>query len=461
MSGLNTEHVLGSFAVSPGNMGTMIVHFKSKDPYSLNKDLKVSLFRDDKWPSYQKAPSCTDKVPFAIQSQSVRSEHVQGHYEAEVAMQLDNKSPKFNDGKTHYFYFVITDCSLEFYMHDAQIPQMSYTVKTWDAGSQLSADEKHLKSMHTLTLMISGILAVGLAFTIFMQLHERHSVHAAMFLVMAAAGCDSLSSLLELVHLNLYSSNGVGSYVLDAISAYLEAICDSLVALILLSIAAGWTLPSDIVRVQQNATPVQKMLGGLQTPFDALRSFTPTAILAVSVLVAHLVLAQLGRIYNDDFDSYHDLEHLPGKLLMLWRVLLGFGLVACCIQTRSRCPASLQDFYLHLAIVGTVWFMSLPFLTWIVNTAVPYHQRHRTVGIWGATLQTSGIVLLTWLVTSHSTSYHKYSHMTVGSNKEESLTDSLASANNSSSMGGTASSSSSSSSKKSSWMLGSSKVRLD
>jgi Rhodopsin-like GPCR transmembrane domain len=440
LSGLNTETILGSFAVSANKMGYMTVVFKSKEPYSLNKDLKVSLFRDDKWPSYRKAPSCTDKIPFSVGSEPVMTKKVQGHYEAEVAMQLDNLAFK----ETHYFYFVITDCSLEFYMHDDQIPQMSYTLKTWNDGSHVSADEMHLKTMHTVTFMISGILAVGMAMTIFMQLHQRSQVHAAMFLVMAAAASDSMSSLFELIHLSIYAKNGVGSYALDAISAYLEAICDSVVALILLSIGAGWTLPSDVIAVQQNASPIQKMLGGLQSPFTALRSFSPTSILAISVLVSHIVLAQLGRIYSDDFDSYHDLEHLPGKLLMLWRIILGFGLVACCISTRMRCPASLQAFYFQLAVVGTIWFISLPLLTWIVNTAVPYHLRHRTVGVWGAVLQTSGIVLLSWLVTAHSTSYHKLSHMSA---KEDSLTDSLAGS------GGT--------SNGSTWMFGSSKVRLD
>jgi hypothetical protein len=230
---------------------------------------------------------------------------------------------------------------------------------------------------------------------------------------------------------------------LDAISAHLEAVCDSLVALLLLSVAAGWTLPSDVIAVQQNATPLQKVLGGLQSPFSALKSFSPTAILAISILVSHVVLAQWGRMYNDDFDSYHDLEHLPGKLLMLWRILLGLGMLACCFSTRLRCPASLQVFYLQLSVVGTLWFQSLPVLTWIVNTMLPYHMRHRTVGVWGAVLQTSGIVLLSWLVTSHSTAYHRFSHISA---TQDNLTDSLAA-------GG--------SDEGRTWMFGKAKVRLD
>ena len=127
LSGVNTEYVLGSFAVSPRKMGTLKVEFKSKDPYDQNKEVFVRLFRDDKWSEYQKAPSCTEKIPLSLRNEQVTTRRVKGHYEAEIAMELNNHK----DDRAHYYYFVITDCSLEFYMHDDSIPKMTYTVTTW------------------------------------------------------------------------------------------------------------------------------------------------------------------------------------------------------------------------------------------------------------------------------------------------------------------------------------------
>ncbi len=127
LSGLNTEYVLGSFAVSPRKMGTLKVEFKSKEPYDQNKDLYVRLIRDDKWSEFQKAPSCTEKVPFSLRNEQVTTKLVRGRYEAEVAMELNNHK----DDSPHYYYFVITDCSLEFYMHDDSIPKMTYKLTTW------------------------------------------------------------------------------------------------------------------------------------------------------------------------------------------------------------------------------------------------------------------------------------------------------------------------------------------
>eukprot|EP00536_Pseudo-nitzschia_multiseries_P013616 jgi/Psemu1/212245/e_gw1.594.20.1 len=441
LSGLDTEYVLGSFAVSPRKMGTLKVEFKSKEPYDENKELFVRLFRDDRWSDYKKAPSCTEKAPYSLRNEHIDLRRVKGHYEGEVAMELNNHK---EDG-AHYYYFVIMDCSLEFYMHDESIPKMSYTVTTWNDGSHVSADEIHLENLHTVTSLVSGILAITLCVVIVIQLYEKSTVHAAIFLVMAAAASDSFSSMFELIHLSLYAHNGIGSYSMDALSAHLEAVCDSLVAVLLLSIAAGWTLPSDVVAVQQNATPMQKLLDGFKSPFEALSALHPTAFLGIAIFLSHIVLAQWGRMYNDDFDSYHDLEHLPGKFLMLNRIILGLCMMACCLSTRMRCLPSLRSFYMQLTVIGTLWFLSLPILTWIVNTFIPFHMRHRVVGVWGAVLQTSGIVLLSWLVTSHSTSYHKLSHL---SSTADNLTDSLSRSSNGRGEPRT-------------WMFGQTKVRLD
>jgi len=421
----------------------MKAKIQSKDPYQMNKDLFVRLIEDDKWPFFRAAASCTEKVPYSSINEHVTQQRKAKKYEAEVAMPLNNEKGT----RPRYFYFVITDCSLEFYMHDKSIPKLHYRVETWNDGSHVAADESHLKMLHTITLLVSLLVAALLGLGVVIQLYENSSVHAAMFWVLAAAISDALSSLLEVIHLKLYAGNGVGSYFLDALSAHMEAVCDALVVLLLLSVAAGWTLPSDVVRVQHNATFVQKIIGGLKSPFGALSSPSTTTFFAIGIIVLHIALAQWGRVYNDDFDSYHDFAHLPGKVLMLLRACLGLVFIGACFQTRVRCPISLHAFYVKFASVGALWFFSLPVLTTIVNTLVVYHQRHFMIGVWSAACQSTSIVLLSWLVTAHSTSYHKLSHMSVA---QESLADSLTSA-----------SMSSREPKSFSMLMGNAKVRLD
>ena len=152
------------------------------------------------------------------------------------------------------------------------------------------------------------------------------------------------------------------------------------------------------------------------------------------------------------------MAHLPGKILMCFRLFVGLCNLICCFQTISRCPVSLHPFYVKLAALGSFWFFSLPVLTIVVNTCVVYHNRHYAVGMWGGILQTTAIVMLTWLVTStsQSTAYHKLSHLT---SKKDDLTDSLVSAGSTS--GGGSSSNNNTSEEPRTWKMGKAKVRLD
>jgi hypothetical protein len=275
--------------------------------------------------------------------------------------------------------------------------------------------------------MLSGVLAFGLIMNVVLSLtssKKKQTVHAALLWVAVAAVFDASSSFCEILHLKIYESNGIGSYALDAMAAHFEAVCDSLIVLLLLSIGAGWTLPSDVINVNPNANVLQRFLTDMAKPMGSIYSFNGVAILGISVIGMHILLAQWGRTYNDDFESYHDLEHLPGKILMFMRLVLGFLLLAATMQTRLKCNVQqLKGFYLKLAIFGFGWFQSLPCLTVFCNIFVPYYLRHPAIFISSALLQSSSLVILAWLVTSHTTSYHHFSHMNVDS--EPSLTDTL------------------------------------
>lgn len=494
LSGVNSEHTLVKFAVSSFARGRFHYHLQADEAYPNEQSLRIHVFRDDLWKEVQKTPSCEGKVKYAYQTFTVRFEH------ADAPLLLQPKQAKRNslntpqkiwksDGiqpldqpaapRPYYFYVVIDDCMLEQYYQDNLVPVIKYRIDVYNdvAGNtsssespeqkkilltHLSSDEVHLPSLHTATLILSTLICVLLLVQIGCLLASSGSVHMAILLVVAASVCDAMSSLCELIHLKYYESNGVGWYALDAMASHFEAICDSIISILLLSIAAGWTLPSDVIPVPQNATFVQSLLNGLRNPVGALAKRSVAGILSVVIVAVHVILAQWGRTYDDDFDTYHSFEHLPGRILMWFRMLLGVLLVAATIQTRSTCTASsLLGFYSQLAIVGTVWFQSLPFVAFCCSRMVPYYLRHPAVTFWSAIAQSSSLVALAWLVTSHSTRFHSLSHMT---QERQSLTDSIA-ASTTSPMMNVPSNGSSSSSMSSRpprvWNVGKAKVRLD
>ena len=448
LNGAKSERIMASFAVFPEG-GRLKVVLSSKQPYPNEAHLKIRLYRDVEWASYTRALTCREKVKVAQQSLDVKFERINSvdHrvYEAtqQVLMFRDPEdspdNPQASSGyvRPHYWYFVVDDCSLEEYFQDTAIPEIHFELNVFNhiEGSKgevthLSADEHHLTTIHTVTLVLSSLVVFLLFMNAVLKLSTgKATVHFAVLWVAATAALDAGSSLFELMHLQIYKSNGIGSYWVDAISSHLEALCDSFLAMLLLSIAAGWTLPSDMIPMSAptTANSMQKLLSDMSKPIGSLRKVNAAGILGLLVVASHTILAQMGRIYNDDFESYHDFEHLPGKLIMVMRILLGVLFLTASGRTRNNCHnPKLVVFYTNLTALGLAWFVSLPVLTWVCNTFVPYYLRHPAVFITSALSQSISIVLLAWLVTAHSTAYHRLSH--ISKPGEQSLTDELSNA---------------------------------
>jgi hypothetical protein len=445
LSGVNSEHKLSSFALSPYARGWFDVTLSSPSMYENEQYLKLYFYTDANWNQVLRATTCEEKVKLAKESRPIRFEYIRAptdQWQVILSSPLDQE----HESQPHYWYFVIADCSLEYQYRDGKIPKITYSINIWNdiSGlpnskqgvnhshtnnknimSHLSADETGIVSIHYMTLCFSGLITFFMAVWIFIRIVRTQSIHLAFFLVMAAAGLDSSSSLCEILHLRAYENNGYGWYLMDALSSHFEAMCDAIVSLVLLAIGSGWTLPSDSIHVASvQTTWIQSLTAKLRNPIIALLSMDMGGILTVLIIASHIILAQWGRIYNDDFDSYHDLEHLPGRILMGFRMLLGLILIAVTVQTKRSCPLSLQAFYTGLGLVGTLWFQGLPFVTWLCTRFIPYHMRHPAVTWYGSICQTVAIVLLAWLVTAHSSSsFHNISR--IQSKGDKDFTDSL------------------------------------
>jgi Rhodopsin-like GPCR transmembrane domain len=290
--------------------------------------------------------------------------------------------------------------------------------------THLSADELQLTKLHTVTLFLSSCVAVFLLYNVGKAIFfsNRSTVHLALLWVALVAVFDALASLCEIVHLRIYHNNGIGSYAIDAMAAHCEAVCDALLIILLLSLAAGWTLPSDVVLPYNPATasPMQRLVGQFSSPIASLMERQGTgggkmnigSFFCLFLLATHVICAQWGRIYNDDFESYHDYAHVPGRIIMTIRCVTGLFVVIAALQTRLRCRVlALQQFYVRFAWLSTIWCQSLPALVTGCNVMVPYYLRRPTVVIGSALLQSSCIALMAWLVTSHTGTYQQFSHI--------------------------------------------------
>jgi hypothetical protein len=262
----------------------------------------------------------------------------------------------------------------------------------------------------------------------------------AILVVMLACATNGLSALCELLHMQAYRRNGYGNYSLDAMSSHFEAMSDSMVSLILLSIGGGWTLPTDggggggglLVGGRGGGGGAadgkmrNRLMRGIRNPAGSLLDLMSNGggdgdgmggVVALSIILVHAGLAQWGRTFDDDFDTYHALEHPPGKALMLLRFVLGLTFVTGVGMVRSgsrgRCPPPLMSFLTKFGLVGLSYYASLPGISMFVGGALPYHRRHQALH-WGAALvQACSLASLTWLFVggSDASAYHRLSRV--------------------------------------------------
>lgn len=433
LSAHKTDHVLSAYSIAAGASGLITAVLISDEQYKdTDENLKMHFYLDDDWPKVKKAKTCEEKTRLARQTESVKFEREdfeqkkkwgpkKPRWRSETHVKIDPLEDE-NDyaPRHHYWYIVVDDCSLEGASRSA-VPNVNYYVQIYNMMSEnslthLSTDEFALSRIHMATMFLGGLICVFLFGKISYSLATARIVHIATIIVLGAACFDTASSAFELLHLMFYRFDGIGIYFLDAASAYNEAICDAVVSFLILSIAAGWTLPSDVISVRQGqdaTTFLHTILAGLSNPTARKGWMNPFTGTLLGLTATHLMLAHLGLSYNDEYDSYHNLEHFPGKLLMGMRSTLGLLMLAAIAQTRMKCSASLHPFYAKFAVVGTMWFQGLPIITWSCNTFVAFHRRHPTVIIAAAVLQSASLCLLSWIVAMGGPStYHKVSHIT-------------------------------------------------
>ena len=457
LTGAHTEHVLTTFAVVPTG-AVLSLDVTAQFMYEDERLLGIYAVRDTEWPAFQKSQLCAPRTRWAQHHAALTLAYVNDQVwktETPVFMSIGRrKSASSPDPPTrnHYWYIIVADCNLERGNLDAKVPPLHFeleirnrldttgsrkdpdedqeaatTTKKTSAAvdfnnphavyTQFSADEMSLYWYHGWTLLFAGGLAVWLWTCILQQqvvvvptTPPSPPVHVTILWVTAAAMLDATSALLELMHLRWYEHNGIGSYAADALAAHAEALADALAALLLWCVGAGWTLSTEL---QQRALGgfggpmVSRLYRDWRQPFGHLVGgrlvWGPGHVAMAIVLTGYVILAQWGRVYDDNFDSYHDYEHLPGRLLMWLRLTAG-ALFALCTWNTYQClqqhaaGRSVSDFYKILLIFGVVWYTGLPALCTVARL-LPYILRNGVVVIGSSALQTSVLAALAYLVT--------------------------------------------------------------
>jgi len=360
----NTEKFLTKFSFSAANTGLLEAAFNGHgDRFEhaggrLHK-LTLGLFDDVAWEKYQgkvKAGSlCEERMAVATVTKRLTASAPRT---AEYSLE-----EKFSSrSHSHFFYFVLADCSLEFYQ--AHPPTLDYTFHITNGLNELPEDEAGLLRVNFLASAVLGVwLGLG-AMGLKKQIAKYNQVHLSTAAIYLATCLQFVACFCEFLHLACYKSDGKGMRLrhgrlpMDFFSDTAQNLSEALTIVVVVSVASGWTLVDGTFREMSRVAGVAGGIAGFQ-----------------------FVVELLSRRYEEDFSSFHDHDHWPGKLLMVLRVL-------CCGATlfgTKRALARVKGddvatkFLTSFAVCGVVWLLAFPTTVLLITPFFSLYNQHYLV----------------------------------------------------------------------------------
>ena len=383
------------------------------------------LFMDEKWDEYHSALTCQDKVRHAhtsIPIGRVTQSHTHLLNEG-LGRATEAKTETTEEGnvlwtfsweishhiRTHGWFLIAADCALEQY--NAEVTPMKYNVQLLNPGlTHLPADEHGLPKVYLYSFI--GMFAYAL-FCLYLakkQYDETGKIHMVVWLLSTAYMLQMQSICSELIHLWRYKHDGVGIYLFDLGSEILEGLSQSTISFVLICLACGWTLiDADADRAKGNSVATL-----LRNPKKLLEGPNVAVVIIVVLVVLTMILSVANKGYDGDFDKFHDFESPWGKMLVVFRLLLGVSFAASLHFTirfqQKRGGSNLVSFLRRLMLLGGLWFLAFPTLVF-ASGAFAHYLRHRIVVIGTLVCQLSCLSLLGYQFLAHASTYFKISSL--------------------------------------------------
>lgn len=422
-----TEVSLAKFSFSSNSPGFMEANFsvEAKETYfdgAHRHDLMMTMYKEDAYARFQKLLSdgslCDDRLKAADWRRKIVPGKDDRHFKV-----MTHVPP--NEYRSHYVYFIIMDCTLEWY--NAHPPPINFDLKILNHGSHLPADEDGMILVHALLLIVLSLLGLYFVYKIVNRMRQSGQTHLITLIALVALFAQIFSVCFELCHLAKFTTDGKGfrwrwSWVpLDFLSELLQMLAEMLIIFILLSLAAGWTLRIPIKIDPESgaaADDEQKLHGmkkfsikslmyALRAPMEVLsgKDIVPAAFFSL-IFITQIVLEAYGRKYEEDFASFHDHEHWPGMCLMAMRIALGIIFQLGVFNTLRKDTLedkNIIDFLKSLRIWGSIYFFSFPILVMASRFLAPY-KRHAFVT--GVSIASQSMALLAMMRTFATESFY-------------------------------------------------------
>jgi hypothetical protein len=430
LTGEKTEHFLSKFSIGVG-VGRLEAKFWVKNIYDNPRELTIFIYCDEDWPKAEQALTCRDKIKHSRRSERLIFQHHEHYVGENVYGRPNNVAQVFRlqlnltmHIRTHYWYFTLADCTLEEFYHEVPIIYYNLELYNEPGDNHLPADEMGLPQLYRLNACIAVCSFVALVYMIVEKVNNSGSVHLVLIMLSAAILLNLLSTIFEIHHLSEYALDGIGSNFSDAMAAVTGAACDFIVTFLLISVSCGWTLTNSLpMDLTSFGFINQKIMSGgifarlveiLKKPSNILSNFNLASFTLLMLFLFHVTLILWGRYYSDEFNKFHDFEHFPGKILMVFRTVCGifFWFAATSTIRLQGNVGEMASFLTKFRLVGFAWFFCLPVCVLFAPLWAEY-LRHWWITGGTMLLQSTAIVFFLFLFIGEKNSVY-YRKSTVG-----------------------------------------------
>ena len=336
-----------------------------------------------------------DTWPYPMNTQDVKIRTQMSKFVKIAELPIDGSSsetysyPLLHGARTRIYYFFLADLegtlAGKTYIKNLRLI-IDFAARNTD-GSYISQEEYGMQTFHLLmAVLFLAFCLMSLSKTL-KYYRKEGELDYPFILLNAACFIEFLSLLSEWLHLILLEYTGSGYFVPNLFSSLFSIITQLIVTSLLILVASGWSIT-----------------------YYQIEDVELLVLTSVLVGFFHLVFAILGQAYNDDPFNTHDYENWAGVILIISKVCL-FGLfLMLLLQTYRKAIQKLQNFTIGFGLLGSTYLLALPVTVLIVSTLGDLHTRHRAVTISNIVLESATQLLLTYMLTSKKSAYHKVSY---------------------------------------------------
>jgi len=368
----NNFQVVDKFAFNIGK-GNFI--FSLTDRMKQLKDSQVSktatlqLYMDEQWDDVL-ITRCEDRARLAKWESKPLNE-----------MRVPIRHSLTQSIRPHVWYIVISDCQAK--QHQEKTSGRYKLEWTQTDGSHFSYEEIAVSYYYPVMAALTMFALFPLKVMFDTQVKSIGYKHETLLQLMISVALFFASMVFETCHMWKFAKSGKGYVTMSLFAELTWWIGQVLVSSVLVGIAWGWTLDSSFGgRSRQEIPKILK---------------NPTKIMIPSLILIHILFVILDRQYDDAHSKYHKSDSVWGSLMVLMRFLLGgvFGYGMFVLTSNEHSPLK-RNFLYKLAIVGTIYFISIPIIVFIASFVASY-LRHQVVTIGGILIQTGALIGLSIL----------------------------------------------------------------